>query len=512
MIAARYELGPLNGAVDAAVAELVDADAVRRLWAKDHTLFSDDPDDNANRMGWLDTMGRSRAALEDLGAFAAEIASEADHVILMGMGGSSLFPEVLAHTFGSAEGYPQLHILDTTNPAGIARILEACPPERTFHLASSKSGSTVETRSHLELLWERSRDASRFAVVTDPGSALGVYARELGFRRVFEADPDIGGRYSALSLFGVVPGALIDVDVESLLDAADEQADALAADDDDVAMHLGLRLGAAFGAAARSGRDKVTILLDERIRAFGPWLEQLIAESTGKHGVGVVPIVDEPLDTALAAGHDRLFVSVGEVAGLDRIVAAGQPLISLTFEEETDLGAQVFLWEFAVALSGKVLGINPFDQPDVEAAKVAARKVLDSGATTEVREQPLDAALAALRVGDYLAICAFVDPGGVVAEALPAIREALGSRLGVATTVGIGPRFLHSTGQLHKGGAADVVVVQVLEVGDQDLAIPGQPHTFGRLAAAQAAGDLAALGAVDHRAFRVPVTDLLGVI
>ena len=517
MIAARYELGPLADAVEAAVTELVEVDAVGRLWAKDHTLFSPDPDDNANRMGWLDTMAASRAALEDLAAFAAEIAEEADHVILMGMGGSSLFPEVLARTFGSGEGYPQLHILDTTNPTGINRILEACPPDRTFHLASSKSGSTVETRSHLELLWDRSRDASRFAVVTDPGSALGVYARELGFRRVFEADPDIGGRYSALSLFGMVPGALIDVDIEALLDAADDQADALAADDagtdaEEAGLHLGLRLGAAFGAASRAGRDKLTILLDDRLHAFGPWLEQLIAESTGKHGVGIVPIVDEPLDIALAAGHDRLFVTVGDVAGIDRILAAGEPLISLTFEEDTDLGAQVFLWEFAVALSGKVLGINPFDQPDVEAAKVEARKVLDSGATTDVRDQSLDTALAAVRVGDYVAVCAFVDPGGIVAEALPAIREALGSRLGVATTAGIGPRFLHSTGQLHKGGGADVVVLQVLEVNDPDLAIPGQPHTFGRLAAAQAAGDLAALAAVDHRAFRVSVTDLLGLV
>lgn len=510
MIAARFELGPIEADVDAAVAELASANAVERLWAKDHTLFDPAPDEIADRMGWLDSPAQSRREVDSLVEFAAEVAATSDHVVVMGMGGSSLFPEVVAATFGSGDGYPQLHVLDTTSPAAVARLLSDLPPARTFHVASSKSGSTVETRSHLELMWDRSRDPSRFAVITDPGSALGIYARGLGFRRVFENNPDIGGRYSALSLFGLVPAALADVDVDAVLDAADDQVAALLPGEHDADDNVGLRLAAVLGAAARAGRDKLTILVDDRIGAFGAWLEQLVAESTGKHGTGIVPVVDEPLDVSLAGGSDRLFVAIGDVGGLDRVRAAGHPLVSLGLEEPTDLGAQVLLWEFAVALAGRVLAVNPFDQPDVEAAKVAARRLLDAHSVPDVTESPLSSALEAVQPGDYLALCAFVDPGGEVASQLATVRAALGARLGVATTLGFGPRFLHSTGQLHKGGPGTVVVVQVLDVGSLDVAIPGQPHTFGGLLAAQAAGDLTALREAGKRAFRVGVGELLG--
>jgi len=510
MVAARYHLDRIAEQWESVTADLVERHAVTRLWDLDHTLFQDDPAEVSNRMGWLHTAATSRAAWPDLEADAAAIAAGSDHVVLMGMGGSSLFPEVLTTTFGSSDGYPQLHVIDSSDPAAVARVSELAPVDRTFHVASSKSGSTVETRSHLAHFWARSGDPARFAVITDPGSALGASARERGFRHVWENEPDIGGRYSALSLFGVAPAALIDADGLALLDAADDVADALAPSEDDADFNVGLRLAAAIGAAHTAGRDKLTILIDERVGSFGLWLEQLVAESLGKHGVGVVPIVGEPLDIALAHPEDRIFVVIGDVDGSADIVSAGHPTVLLTLEESTDLGSHVLLWEFAIALVGRVLGINPFDQPDVEAAKIEARKLLDSAAPEQPPETPIEEALGSVRPGDYLAICAFVDPGSEAAERLSDVRAVLGRRLGVATMVGIGPRFLHSTGQLHKGGAHNAVFLQVLSESTEDLAIPEQSFTFGQLKAAQAAGDLAALRAAGQdRSYRVSLDTLL---
>ena len=510
MVAARYHLDRISELWESVTADLTARRAVSRLWDLDHTLFQDDPTEVSNRMGWLHTPATSRAAWADLEADAAAIAADSDHVILMGMGGSSLFPEVLTSAFGSSDGYPQLHVIDSSDPAAVARVGELAPADRTFHVASSKSGSTVETRSHLAHFWARSGDPSRFAVITDPGSALGASARERGFLHVWENDPDIGGRYSALSLFGIAPAALIDVDGLALLDAADDVADGLAPSDDDADFNVGLRLAAAIGAAHQAGRDKLTILLDERVGSFGLWLEQLVAESLGKHGVGVVPVVGEPLDIALAHPDDRIFVVIGDVDGADDVVAAGHPTVLLTLEETTDLGGHVLLWEFAIALVGRVLGINPFDQPDVEAAKVEARKLLDSAAPEQPAETPIADALSTVRPADYLAICAFVDPGSEAASQLVEVRAALGRRLGVATMLGIGPRFLHSTGQLHKGGAHNAVFLQVLSESTDDVAVPEQAFTFGQLKAAQAAGDLAALRAAgQERSFRVDLDALL---
>lgn len=510
MITARYRLGDLEPAVDAAATELAAADAVTRLWGRDHTLFQDDPAECANRMGWLDSPQASSDVWDDLVAFAAEVAETSDDVVLMGMGGSSLFPEVLARTFGSAAGYPTLHVLDSTDPDAVRRVLDATAPDRTFHLASSKSGTTLETRSHLELFWERSGDPTRFAVVTDPGSALGELARSRSFREVFENDPDIGGRYAALSLFGMVPAALIDADGDAILEAALDMADALEPDADDAETNVGLRLGAAFGAAARSGRDQLTIVLTPALESFGLWLEQLVAESTGKHGVGVIPVVGESVATICATTAKRLVVTVGDVEGIADLRSCDAPLIELSLEELPDVGAHVLLWEVAVALAGKVLGINPFDQPDVEAAKVAARALLDSDAPESPPVVPLSTALAAIAPGDCLALCAFVDPGSDVADRLEDTRHRLAGELGVASTLGFGPRFLHSTGQLHKGGPASIVVVQVVSdpAPGHDLAIPGQSFTFGAFKAAQAAGDLEALHTSGHRAFRVALEDL----
>jgi len=518
VITVRYGLGELGPAVDAAVADLASRDAIRRLWDRDHTLFQDDPAECANRMGWLDSPDESSAVWDELVAFAADVAATSDDVVLMGMGGSSLFPEVLTRTFGSGAGFPRLHVIDSTDPAAVRRVLDATDPARTFHVASSKSGSTLETRSHLETFWARSGDPGRFAVVTDPGSQLGALARERGFREVFENNPDIGGRYAALSLFGMVPAALIDADGEAILDAALDLADAvmpLGPDDGDDAgdaeSNVGLRLGAAFGAAAVAGRDQLTIVLPPAVESFGLWLEQLVAESTGKHGQGIIPIVGEPVADIVATPGRRLVVTVGDIAGVADLRASGIPMIELSLEELTDIGAHVLLWEVAVALSGRVLGINPFDQPDVEAAKAAARALLESSAPEAPPVTPLADALATVVPGDLLALCAFVDPDGDDAERLADVRSRLGRRLGVATTLGFGPRFLHSTGQLHKGGPASIVVIQVAteaSSGD-DLAIPGQAFTFGAFELAQAAGDLQALHESGHRAFRVDLAELL---
>jgi len=281
----------------------------------------------------------------------------------------------------------------------------------------------------------------------------------------------------------MVPAALIDCDGEAILDAARDMVDAMAPLGDDGELNIGLQLGAVFGAAALQGRDKLTILIDDRVASFGLWLEQLVAESTGKHGRGLVPVVGESIDAVLADPEDRIVVTIGDVDGLDRVVAASIPRIELSLEEATDIGAHIVLWEVAIALAGRVLDINPFDQPDVEAAKAAARRLLDTGVPAEPEVTPLAEALATVGAGDYIALCAFIDPGGHDATELERIRLELGIRHGVATTLGFGPRFLHSTGQLHKGGASDIVAIQVVGDDPDDLAIPDQPFSFGRLQA-----------------------------
>jgi len=509
VIALRFELAELDPAVEAAVDALVAADAVGRLWAKDHTVFGEDPADNANRMGWLDAPSSSLDAWPDLASTAAAVVAESDHILVMGMGGSSLFPEVLGEMFGSDA--PQLHVLDSTHPDVIRRIAAACPPDRTFHVASSKSGTTLETRSHLDFFLDRSGDPRRFGVVTDPGSALEQRATESGFGHIWLADPNIGGRYSALSLFGMVPAALIGADGPELLGAALDESDALEPLDGDDAFNDAVRLAAVIGAAAQAGRDKLTFWLDDRIAAFGPWVEQLVAESLGKHGIGVVPIIGEPRDIAIAHPDDRLIIAVGELR--DR--APGVPTVSMPIEEPGDLGALVQLWCTAIALAGRVLGINPFDQPDVESAKVAARQLLEPADdspsdSTDPDETAIEQALAEVRPGDHLALCAFADPASV-AEPLAAVRASLGRRLGVATSASIGPRFLHSTGQLHKGGPHDQIIFQVVDTPTADLAIPGQSFTFGTLIRAQAAGDLAALRSAGQRAHRIDLAALLAL-
>ncbi|MBA3303784.1 MAG: glucose-6-phosphate isomerase [Acidimicrobiia bacterium] len=509
----RARLGPIADAVAGAIHDLVERDALHRMCVRDHTLWSDDPTEIADRLGWLSVVGEMAEQVGELEAMAAEAAADGlRHAVLLGMGGSSLFPEVLWRSFGSGPAHLDLTVLDTTDPAAIARVSAELDLDACLFVAASKSGTTIETTSQLAHFWELTGgDARRFMVVSDPGTELARLGQERGFRRVYENRPDIGGRYSALSHFGVVPGALLGYDVARLLERAAEAAEALgpavpAAD------HPAVRLGAALGAAAKAGRDKLTLVLPDEIATFGLWLEQLVAESTGKQGTGILPVAGEALGPPEVYGDDRLFVSIGGAdrhTGLDALAEAGHPVVELAFEGPDDLGALVFLWEMTVALSGAVLGIIPFDQPDVASAKEATGKVLDAG-LPDIEHTPVAELLEAVRPGDYLAIQAFVDPGdSALLEGIEQARLRLRDRLRVATTMGVGPRFLHSTGQLHKGGPPSGVFLQVLGDPGPDVPIPGQPYGFGTLIQAQAAGDLQALRDRGLRAGRVTTEELL---
>jgi len=509
---ATERLGPLAPAVEGAVGDLAGRDAVRRAYERDHTLWQDDPTEVSNRLGWLFSPAQMEHLVDELEYFAKQcLADGMTNVVLMGMGGSSLFPEVMVETFGPRAGHLDLLVLDTTHPAAVSRALDSLPLDHTLFLAASKSGDTLETRSQLELFWDRTRRPEQFAVITDPGSHLGGLARERGFRKVFENRPDLGGRYSALSHFGLVPAALLGVDVRELLHRAGHMA-AATARCVPAGRNPALRLGAVMVAAARGGRDKLTIVLPPEIVSFGLWLEQLIAESTGKQGRGIVPVVTETLGPPEVYGDDRLFVAVGPFAGdrLDALAARGHPVVQLPYTDRSDIGAEVLRWELATALAGVVLGINPFDQPDVAFAKAATSQVLAEG-LPDVAVEPLADLLSQVRPGDYLALQAYVDPGSQVVERLQQARLRLRDELGVATTLGIGPRFLHSTGQLHKGGPPTGVFVQVVGIDNdvEDLPIPGQPFGFATLIRAQAAGDLGTLRARGLRAARVSLDDLL---
>lgn len=489
----------------AVLADLVERDAVRRLFAADHTLWRDDPTELADRLGWIPVVAEVQAELAALSARCDELVDDIDDVVVMGMGGSSLFPEVLARTLEPAPGRPRLHVLDTTDPAAIARVADTCPSARTLHLASSKSGSTIETRSHLEWAWARAAGTGRFAVVTDPGSELGQLARDRGFAEVFENRSDIGGRYSALSLFGVVPGLLMGADVAALLQGG------LAAltdcgPDIDPELNPALRLAAIIGAGVRVGRDKATFVLDPAAATLGLWIEQLVAESLGKDGTGAVPIVGEPVGAPEAYGTDRVFLSHEP---LDALEAAGHPVLLVPSAPDPHaIGHLVVTMELATALAGAAIGVQPFDQPDVAAAKAATNEVLSEGGV-DVPEQPLTDLLAQLQPGDHLALQAFVDPGDHEAHVLEATRIALRDEYRVAVSLGYGPRFLHSTGQLHKGGPRSIVCVQAIGPDHHEIPIPGQDFGFGHLKQAQAAGDLRTLQVRGIRAGRVDLHELL---
>ena len=478
---------------------------IERIWERDHTVWKPDPTELADRLGWLDVAKDMRSAVPELEAFAAEAATAGfRQVLLLGMGGSSLGPEVIRATYGVAPGRLDLTILDSTDPQQIRETEAKLDLARTLVVVASKSGTTIETTSHLDYFWGRIGKGDQFVVITDPGTQLEAMGNERGFRRVFTNRPDIGGRYSVLSHFGMVPAALIGAPVGQILDDALAMA-ANCGPDVPLRDNPGAMLGIRLGEAALAGRDKCTLVFPDEFALLGTWVEQLLAESTGKEGRGILPLEREPLGPPEVYGHDRIFVAYADDPALAAIEAAGHPVIRL---KAVGLGGELFRWEFATAVAGAVLGVQPFDQPNVQEAKDAAGRVL-SGAIPEVESMALTEVLGSVEPGDYIAINAFIARNRDHAERLQSIRMNLRERYHVACAVGFGPRFLHSTGQLHKGGPPVGAFIEVVneDIGD-DLEIPGRPYTFRELLDAQALGDLAALLGRGRRACRVTLTGL----
>lgn len=520
-------LGPLSDASsrDAGAAER----AASGLRQQDSAVWSTDPAVQkkiADRLGWLTSPALMAQSIDRLTSFAASIKQAGfTDVILLGMGGSSLAPEVLRATLGSAPGYPTLHVLDSTDPAAVLAIRS--PLATTLFILASKSGSTIEPNSLAAHYIKQLTDAGigdwaqHFIAITDEGTDLSKRAREQRFREVFINPSDIGGRYSALSFFGMVPAALMGQNVRELVAWGLAM---LVASAQEGSTNPSTPLGLLMGTGAQNGRDKMTLFLPPELETFGLWVEQLVAESTGKKGVGVVPVVGEPLDPSIAAASDRVFVSlaVGDNGHAVRL----PPSFSAALPSKEAIGAEFVRWEIATAIAGSLLKINPFDEPNVQQAKDATRVLLDRfkadgklplphpdhespehvacTLSQAARSQgPVDRFLAQIRPGDYFAVLAYVGPDTELLSALQEFRKAVHSGTGVATTFGYGPRYLHSTGQLHKGGANNGVFIVVSATPERDLAIPGEAFSFGTLELAQALGDFNALEAGGRRALHI---------
>ncbi|MFL6209171.1 MAG: bifunctional transaldolase/phosoglucose isomerase [Pyrinomonadaceae bacterium] len=541
-------LGKYSDAVSAAIKEADKGDVMRRIWRKDAKLWKEDEAHQKiikNALGWLTVPDQMIGTEDDLIEFADRIRNvrEFKHVMVCGMGGSSLCPEVLRQTFGKQEGYPELLVLDSTDPDAFSDIADQIDITHCMFIISSKSGTTTEPAVFYKYWYDqvsrrKENPGECFIAITDPGTKMEADATRDKFKRIFLNPADIGGRYSALSYFGLVPAALMGVDVRKLLDRAERIVHACA-QVVPAADNPGAKLGAILGECANAGRDKCTIICDPKISSFGLWVEQLLAESTGKDGKGIVPIAGESLGSPSVYGDDRLFVSIS-VGKLDSeteakfkaLEAAGHPVVYRTLTDTYDLGEEFFLWEIAVAFAGWRLGINPFDQPNVQESKDATKELLEAytrdGKLTEqtvvAQEDPLtvyadDKTLAALgaatvgdaikahlarvKPGDYIALLDYIEETPEHEEIIQAIRTHLRDATKCATTTGYGPRFLHSTGQLHKGGSDAGVFIQVTAPDSRDVPIPGEPYSFNTLKQAQALGDFRSLASRGRRAIRV---------
>ena len=516
-------LGEYTPDVEDALAHLQKREIVDRIWRRDHKVWKPDPTEIDNRLGWLTVTDTMREQVSELEEFAQEARDAGyKHVVLLGMGGGSLGPEVLRQTFGSSPGYPQLIVLDSTVPSSVQAVHEAIDPACTLFLVSSKSGSTTEPNvfyAYFRQLVEKSvgedRAGQNFVAITDPGTSLAKLAQGNGFWRIFLNPPDIGGRYSVLSYFGLVPAALIGVDVNNLLDRADRMRES-SASCVPVNENPSAWLGTVMGVLAKRGRDKLTVITSPAIVSFGLWAEQLIAESTGKEGNGLVPIAGEPLADPQEYGDDRLFVylrldrdaNTTIDAAIKSIEDSGHPVVRLGLSDKYDLGGEFFRWELATAIAGEALEINPFDQPNVQAAKDMTESVLtqfeSTGNLPKMEDQGSpERLLAESRQGDYLAIMVYLRQTPDLDRAMDLLRRNVTKRHGIATTMGYGPRFLHSTGQLHKGGPDSGLFLQLTADHIRDLSIPGERFSFGVLADAQAVADLRALRNSNRRVARV---------
>jgi transaldolase/glucose-6-phosphate isomerase len=522
---------------------------VRRLWAGDASLWTET--DETKWLGWLGVVDQQLAAVPHLEDFAADVKRAGFRdVLLLGMGGSSLGPEVFAKTFGAQPGFPNLHVLDSTDPAQIRHFEDRLDLARTLFIVSSKSGSTLEPNIFKQYFFERAKSAvgadaaKHFVAITDPGSSLEKTARNEGFRAIFHGLPSIGGRYSVLSNFGMVPATATGVAPRPFLESAAEMVRSCAPSAPPIE-NPGVMLGAVLGVCQRHGRDKATIIASKGIADFGAWLEQLLAESTGKLGKGIVPVDNEPLGPPEVYGNDRVFAYIRLAADEDgdqqqkvaALEAAGHPVVRITVSDAMQLGQEFFRWEMATAVAGSIIGINPFDQPDVEASKVKTRDLTtayeQTGSLPE--EKPFFAAdqfklfadprnaaelapsatsltaalkahFARIGAGDYAALLAYIERNPAHIETMQKLRRMIRDRTRAATCVGFGPRFLHSTGQAYKGGPNSGVVLQITCDDAADLPVPGQKYTFGVVKAAQARGDFEVLAERGRRALRVHIS------
>jgi transaldolase/glucose-6-phosphate isomerase len=502
----------------------------RRIWAKDDTLWGPAGQaEVADRLGWLNAHETYGEEIDDLESFAEEAVRDGyTDAVLLGMGGSSLAPEVLRRSFGGRQhGRLRLHVLDSTDPGAVLAQERAVDLDTTIFVVSTKSGGTIETISLFEHFWSLRPVGAQYVAITDPGSSLEALAADRGFRRTFLNDPDVGGRYSALTFFGLVPAALMGIDVASLLEGAGVAAEACTAYSSEG--NSGLWLGISLAALAIQGRDKLTLVVDDPIASFGLWAEQLVAESLGKQGKGIVPVTDEPVGEPGAYGRDRVFDYLRDNAdpseplddAVKALAADDQPTVTLSAGGAADLGRIFFFAEFATAVAGWALGINPFDQPDVQVAKDTTGRILDeiaAGGEPPAPEEADDDALRALlgeaSPPDYVALLAFVAPSDDVDMAVMELRAVIRDATHATTTFGYGPRYLHSTGQLHKGGPATGRFLVLVHDGPEDVEIPGRPFGFRALKNAQAAGDLETLRSRGRRAeyLRLDGDDLAGAV
>lgn len=516
----HFELADHQAIFEATLKAADGANLETRLWEHDHTLWDDSPEEISNRLGWLDIAERMSSEIANLQNFAEEIkASGITQVLLQGMGGSSLAPEVFSKVFGAADGFLTLDVLDSTDPEAVKASQDAHKPAGTLYIVSTKSGGTVETLSFFKTFFNQAvkelgenEAGKHFVAITDPGSKLVTLAEKHNFRRTFLSDPNIGGRYSALSYFGLVPAALLGADLRQVIERAMQMAEACSAEVP-ASENPGAQLGLALSSLAMLGRDKVTFIVPREIASFGDWVEQLIAESTGKSGKGILPVVGETLGETSVYGEDRVFVNLtlpGKQSNpaIEKLKAAGHPFVQIQWQDKADLGGQFFLWEFATAVASYGIGVHPFNQPDVEAAKVQSRHFVE--AYTESGKLPasesetlssraLNSFLESSNPGDYVALQAYVQPSDESSMMLQKLRQRIREKYHLASTMGYGPRFLHSTGQMHKGDGGNGLFVQFISANKDDLAIPSEAGStdseisYGILKQAQALGDAQAL-------------------
>ena len=555
------EIDDIKKVIASTLEQLDEKSIISRIWDHDYSVWKPEPTEISNRLGWLDIAENMSGNVDRISSFAQDVfVSGYTQGLLLGMGGSSLAPELFGRTFSDRQGALQLDVLDSTDPAAVLSWTEKLEPEHTLFIVSSKSGGTVETLSLFKYFYNWlattvgiEKTGAHFVAITDPGSPLIDVADKHDFRDIFINDPNIGGRYSALSYFGLVPAALVGVDLPRLLKRATQMgqdcSSEIAITDNPAA-----QLGAALGVLAKAGRDKVTLVTSPQITSFGDWVEQLIAESTGKSGTGILPVVREPIEPSGNFGRDRLFVVI-QLANdplikttLETLKVVDQPTLLLRLKDRYDLGGQFFLWELAVAIAGHLLGIHPFNQPNVESAKVRAREMVSEFQKTNQlpSEEPKVKGSGVALFGDvqgnsletaiqgflsqglsgapspqskqgYIALQAFILPTQENTDALQSLRLILRDRTGLATTLGYGPRYLHSTGQLQKGDSGQGLFIQITAEHPHDVAIPEKAGslasslTFGTLIHAQALGEHQALKQAGRRVLRIHLDDVLSL-